>query len=122
MLRVFEAIIAITIVAITFIVAYRDINLPDLETVNWRNDGFNALETLDKNGLLAAHIINGDTAGLNNSLKNLMPAGVNYDTVICSNSCVQPSIDSEKITSVQYYDVGNVTHFAANRVILYMWS
>ncbi len=122
MLKVLEALIAIMSILVAFVIVYRGVQTPDIETVNWRGYGFGALQTLDNNGLLAGYTATTDNTQLNASLAPLLPAGVNYDTVICNSTCQTPSVAAAKITSVQYYVAGNITNFSPRRVLLYMWS
>lgn len=122
MLKTYEALIAIMTIVITFIIAYRGVSLPDIETVNWKYYGFSALQTLDNNGLLANFTIDNNTAALNNSLFPIMFKGASYDTTICSYICNKPNISASKIVSAFYYTAGNLTNFAPRKTILYMWS
>ncbi len=122
MMKTLEAMLAIIMIITTFLVAYKSVPTPDIATVNWRYYGFNALQTLDSNGTLAKYIIESNTTALNNSLASLIPAGISYDTTICSTDCSTPSIESNTITSIYYYSAGNATNFVAKKVILYLWS
>jgi len=122
MLKTLEAVLAAIAIITVFILVYKGITMPDIETINWRYYGFNALKSLDSSGLLAKHAINNDTKSLNNSLRPYMPAGIEYDTIICATVCAQPNTESTKITSVSYYIAGNVTNFEPKKIVLYMWS
>ena len=122
MLKVLEATIAIVAILAVFIVTYRGESMPETETANWRYYGYQALQTLDNAGILAYHALNDDNSGLNNSLSILMPAGISYDTVICTPVCDQPKITAEKVASVNYYVPGSVANFSPREIVLYMWS
>jgi len=123
LMRSFEAIIAILTITSTFFILFSTKEpVPEFDTINWRLNGFNALQSLDERGELTEAVLSNDTSGIESKLSVLLPTNLNYDLVICSETCPGVSINSEKITSVHYFISGNITNVQGREVILYLWG
>lgn len=122
-LRSLEAVIATTIVMVTYILLFTsNPSPPEFETINWKLQGFYALQTLDNENLLRSSVVADNVTALTNYLTPLMPADLNFQVQICSTSCTVPSISASKIASISYLVAGNLTNYKPSQVILYMWS
>lgn len=123
LMRSFEAVIAILIITTTFFILFSTSEpVPEFDTINWRLNGFNALQSLDERGELTNAALSNDVNGIKTNLSTLLPTNLNYDLVICSETCPSVSINSEKITSVHYFIPGNITNVQGREVILYLWG
>jgi hypothetical protein len=122
LLKSFESIIAVLMIVTVFLILFRsgEIN-PDIEVVTWKYKGFDALKSLDDNNKLATWTLSNDTSSIETALLSLLPLGLNYDVVVCTQTCPSVSISSEKIVSVNYFVTGNTTDIDPREVILYLW-
>lgn len=119
----FESVIAILMMATAFLILWGGgEKIPDLEIVVWRSKGFDALKALDENNKLATWALANDTSSIETELISLLPLSINYDVVVCTQTCPSVNISSEKISSVNYFVAGNATNIEPREVVLYMWS
>jgi hypothetical protein len=122
LMKSFEAVIAILMVAAVFIYFFRGVEqLPEFETTNWQLKGFNSLKTLDKNNQLRQYALANDTQTIEGQLSSLLPAEVSYRIVVCNATCGNPGITSSKLTSVNYFIAGDIENFQPKQIVLYMW-
>jgi len=116
-----EAIIAILMVLTIFIVFYRQQTLPEFETVSWKLKGFNSLKVLDENNELREYVLVNNTLVIKEKLQSLLPSYLNYEVVICDESCPVLNIESEKLVTVSYIISGDTNTFDPKQIFLYMW-
>lgn len=122
LLKSFEAILAVLMILTVFIIFFlTGQEFPEFETVIWRNRGFVALRGLDFSNELRDLVVANDTDTLEDKLSDLLPAGLNYETVICDLTCGQPDITADTLTTVTYLMVGREDLFQPRQVLLYMW-
>ncbi len=122
-LKTFEVVIALAIVMLAFISLYTgDEQIPELETVTWRTQGMNALQSLDYANQLRYDAMNNNTAVIQSRISPFLAANVNSMVLVCSDSCVVPNITAEKSTSVSYFISGEPRNSTNREIILYMWS
>lgn len=123
MSKVLEAVIAILMVLVVYILVYSAIFLPpDFESINIRLKTFYALQSLDANNELRTAVLNNDTFTLSQKLQATIPSNINYNVSICSSSCVAPVINSTRIDSVNYIISGDYGNFTPRQVVVYLWS
>jgi hypothetical protein len=120
-LKSFESIVAILMVLTVFLVLFAGERIPDVEAVTWRLRGFEALKALDKSNRLATPALADNTSSIETELASILPIGVNYDVVVCTQTCPTFSTSSEKITSVSYFIAGNAINVEPREVVLYLW-
>ena len=122
-LRSFEAVVAILIISSTFFILFSAREpLPEFDTINWRLVGFNSLKTLDDNNELTSAVLSNNTSEITSKLASMIPPNLNYQVIICADTCPSVSINSEKITSVHYFIVGNITSVQAREIVVYIWG
>ncbi len=121
-LKSFEAIVAILAIVTTFFLLFGKVeSFPELEIAIWKMRGHAALEALDRKEELATFALANDTEAIKARLSPLLPIGINYEVVICENSCPIFKASSEKITSVSYFVAGNGSILKAREIVLYLW-
>jgi len=121
-LKTFESVVAILTVITAFLILFgAGEKIPDVETVTWKSRGFDALKSLDDESELASWTLANDTSSMKTELASLLPLGINYDVVVCTQTCPSFSISSEKIATVNYFVAGNVTDINPREVVLYLW-
>jgi len=121
-LKTFESVVAILMVITVFLIFFGSgEKIPDVETVTWKAKGFDALKTLDDWNKLASWALSNDTSSIETGLASLLPLGIDYDVVICTQTCPTVSISSDKIASVNYFVAGNETNIDPREVVLYLW-
>jgi len=121
-LKSFEAVIAILAVITVYLVLFGSgEKIPDIEVVTWRTRGFEALKAIDEKNKLATLALANDTSSIESELASLLPLGLDYDVVVCSQSCPSVGISSEKISSANYFVVGNTTNIDPKEVVVYIW-
>ena len=121
-LKSFESVVAVLMVATAFLLLFGSgEKVPDVETVTWRIRGFEALKALDNVNKLATSALANDTSTIETELASRLPIGINYDVVVCAQTCPAFSASSEKITSIRYFVAGNTTDVDPREIILYLW-
>ena len=121
-MRSLEAVIGILLILSVFLVIYnRDVQLPELDTVNYKLRGFAALKTLDETGELRQAVALNDTQAVTNKLSDILPQQLNTLIVFCETDCALPAVSSEKIISLVYLVAGEVNSLKPKQVILYLW-
>ena len=122
-MQILEAVISILLIVTVFLIYYSPKErLPEFETITWRIKGFSALKALDDNGELRSYAIANNATPIESKLASLLPVNLNYDVVLCEQTCSKPSISSDKITTVIYLLAGDFGNITAKQVILYMWG
>ena len=122
-LKTFEAIIAILMMATFFLTVFvTEEKVVDLDTINWKIIGFNALRALHDENKLATPALSNDTATIESRLSSIIPSTLNYQVQICGATCPTPSINSNKITSVSFFIAGNASTVDPKEVVLYIWA
>lgn len=117
-----EAIIAILIILTIFITFYSGREaIPEFDTINWKVRGYDALRTLDYNGMLRDAVTTNSSTIIESRLKTLLPSQLNYQVVVCERNCGDPGIETDKLTSAVYLVSGDLNNYLPRQVILYMW-
>ncbi|MDI6798499.1 MAG: hypothetical protein QMD12_00670 [Candidatus Aenigmarchaeota archaeon] len=121
-LQTLEAVIAILMTLTFFVIFFAPREgLPEFETISWKLRGFNALKILDKNNELRQYAMANNTQAIKERLQYLLPSNLNYEVVICEQSCPNPNIEAEKLASVNYIIAGNLTSIRPILIVLYVW-
>lgn len=122
-LKSLEAVLAILMIIAAYLIIWgKGENIPDVDIVAWRVKGFDALKALDEDNKLATWSLANDTSSIKSELADLLQLGVNYDVVVCTQTCPSVSISSQKTSSVSYFVAGNATNIEPREVVLYLWS
>lgn len=123
-LKTFEVVIALAAMMLAFIALYTgDDPIPELETVTWRSQGMNALQSLDYANQLRYDALNNNTAVIEGRLSPFLAANVNKMVIVCgTGACAVPNITAEKSTSVHYLISGEPNNSTSREITLYMWS
>ncbi len=122
LLQSLEAVIGILLILSVFVAVYsRDVQIPELDTVNFRLKGFAALKTIDGTGELRRAITFNDTTTVENKVSDLVPKNLNLKVIFCKVECALPDIAAERLVSVNYLIAGDVNNIAPRQVLLYMW-
>lgn len=117
-----EAIIAILMILTIFVISYSSKeSLPEFETVSWKLKGFNSLKVLDENNELREYALANNTLAIKERLQSLLPTYLNYEVVVCDETCPILNIESEKLVTVSYFISGNTNTFDPKQIVLYMW-
>jgi hypothetical protein len=123
MMQILEAIISIILILTIFLIYYSpNEKLPEFESINWKIRGFGALKALDDNNELRSYALANDVASIQNKLSSLLPVNLNYQVVLCGQTCSKPTISSERITTVIYLLAGDFGNITAKQIVLYMWG
>lgn len=121
-LKSFEAVVAILMIITAYLVLYGSgENISDTETVVWRTRGFEALKALDEKNKLATLAMANDTLSIKSELESVLPLGLDYEVVVCNQTCPSITLSSEKISSINYFIAGNTTDIEPKEVVLYIW-
>jgi len=122
-MQILEAIISIILILTIFLIYYSpNEKLPEFESINWKIRGFGALKALDDNNELRSYALANDVASIQNKLSSLLPVNLNYQVVLCGQTCSKPTISSERITTVIYLLAGDFGNITAKQIVLYMWG
>jgi hypothetical protein len=122
-LKTFEAVIAIFMMAAFFIAVFAtEEKIVDVDTINWKIIGFNALKALHDQDKLATPALSNDTATIESRLSSIIPSTLNYQVLICGDNCPTPSISSSKITTISFFVAGNASDINPKEVVLYIWA
>lgn len=123
-LKTFEVIIALASIMLAFVALYTgDEQLPELETVTWRSQGMNALQSLDYANQLRYDAMNNNTAAIQSRVSPFLAANVNVMVLVCgAGPCAVPNITAERSTSVSYLISGEPNNSTSRDITLYMWS
>jgi len=116
-----EAVIAILMIMTIFVISYRQATLPEFETVSWKLKGFDSLKVLDENNELREYALANNTLAIKEKLQSLLPTYLNYEVVVCDESCPVLNIESEKLVTVSYIISGDTNTFIPKQIFLYMW-
>lgn len=120
-LQSLEAVIAILMILAFFVIFFVVKEpLPGFETVSWKLKGFNSLKALDDNNELRQYALTNNTLRIKEKLQGLL-SPMNYEIMICSDTCVYPNITAEKLVSVSYLIAGNINSFSPREIVLYLW-
>ena len=123
MLKTFEAVIAIFMMATFFITVFAtEEKTVDISTVNWKIIGFNALKALHDQNKLATAALSNDTSTIETRLSSIIPSTINYQVLVCTDTCLKPSIISSEVTSVSFFIAGNASNVSPREVVLYIWA
>jgi len=119
MIRSYEAIIAISIVSVAFILLFKE-----YESYYQTNEIklikiFNALKSLDENNELRRYALENDSEILEKKLSSLLPE-FNLIVRICSSDCKKPNVTGEYV-SVTYLIAGEVGSFNPKQIVVYAW-
>lgn len=122
MLKSLEAVIAILMILTSFVVYFGGKeSFPEFESISRELRGFTALKVLDENNKLRSDALANNTGSIQNNLKVLIPAEVNFQVFVCQTVCSKPSVQTEKMLSVTYLISGDLGDFKPRQVVLYMW-
>lgn len=122
LLQSLEAVIGILLIMSIFVLVYsREVQLPELDTVNFKLKGFSALKTIDSTGELRRAVFLNDTTAVENKVSDLLPKQLNLKVVFCERQCALPDIATDRLISVMYIVSGNVNSISPRQVVLYMW-
>jgi len=116
-----EAVIAILMIMTIFVISYRQTTLPEFETVSWKLKGFDSLKVLDENNELREYALANNTLAIKERLQSLLPSYLEYEIVVCDESCPVLNIESEKLVTVSYIISGDTNTFNPKQIFLYMW-
>jgi|YelNatPaOPRAMG01_1025707.scaffolds.fasta_scaffold14450_6 hypothetical protein len=120
--KILEVLIAILFIASVYLYLFGPgEKVPDLEITTWKIRGFEALRVLDESNKLATNALANETGKIEADLEKILPIGINYKVLICTQECPGVNISSEKITSVSYFIAGNATNLEPKEILLYMW-
>jgi len=119
MIRSYEAILAITIVSIAFVIFFKEYEIyPEIDEIKLRKI-FYALKSLDENSELRRYVMENDSETIEKKLERILP-GFEIEVKICEKSCEKPNITQEFI-SVTYLIAGDVNNFNPKQIIVYAW-
>ena len=122
MMKILEAVIAILMVMTTVVIYFGSKeSFPEFESTNRGIRAFHALRALDQNNKLRSDVVANNTRNIENSLRSLIPAEMNFQVFVCQTACGKPSVQSEKMLSVIYLVAGDIDDFKPRQIILYMW-
>ena len=122
MLQSLEAVIGILLILSVLVLVYsRDVQLPELDTINLKLRGFYALQTLDRTGELRKSILLNDTIDIENKISDFIPKNLNNEIIFCELTCAIPNIASDRIITVNYLIAGDVNNINPKQTVLYMW-
>ncbi|MBI5872045.1 hypothetical protein HZB88_03080 [archaeon] len=121
-LKSLEAAIAL-ITVLGFVIWYFNLQPAqvDLESVDWRLKGLNALKAVDNRNELRKYILANDTTSLQAELSPYFPSTINYTVIVCTTTCPSVSFTTEKVYSVSYFVAGDFGNITSREVMLYVW-
>ena len=116
-----EALIGISLIITSMVFLFGDsATKPELEISIIKQQGFEALEYLDKSGFLRGNL--DDEAAIENKLSTMMPVSVNLEAEICKTNCSELNLPVNMTTiAIDYYISGYKSDFIGKRVRLWLW-
>ncbi|TAL47460.1 hypothetical protein EPN87_02870 [archaeon] len=121
-MQTLESVIAVVIIAGTFIFLYSgQYQIPNLESVNRKLVGFNALQSLDSSNQLRQYVVANDSRSIENLLASFL-TNVNYNVSICYLTCPETSFVANNTAAVTYLVAGNASAYYPEQVVLYQWT
>ncbi len=117
-----EAIIAI-IMILSFLIVLRAKIQPIEDTGREQAIAFEALQSLDKQGILRSYAIEEDYAGLDTQADQVIPADFSHATRLCyaGERCVGNALPDKNVYTAAYVIAGNETTFKPVQVLLHVW-
>jgi hypothetical protein len=121
-IQTLESLIAVAIIAGTFIFLYTgQYQIPNLESVNRKLVGFNALQSLDGSNQLRQYVVANNPRAIENMLAPLL-TNVNYNVSICYLTCPSTDFNANNTVAVTYLVAGNASRYHPEQVVLYIWT
>ena len=119
-----EVLIAASLIMVTFVIVFQSPpSKPALETSLIKQQGYNALEFLDNNGLLRPYVYSNDEGALETQIDAVLINSIKFETDICFSSCNMSNVpDDETVIVVDYYVSGYKNTFLGKKVRMWMWS
>lgn len=118
-----EMALAIMLTLVTFLSLFSNQpKKPDIEISLMKQSGFNALDALNKEGVLRELVTNSSERELESRLSELLTKSAKIETEICAEACGSTDV-SEKNTVivVDYYVSSFNEKYLGKRVRLWMW-
>ncbi len=95
---------------------------PEIEVSIIKQSGFNALDFLNREGLLRELVQNLSETELESRLSALLSKSINIETEICTESCTASGISSKgNVIAFDYYVSAYNENYMGRRVRLWMW-
>lgn len=118
-----EALVVITFVILTITFMFNVTpQQPELEISNVKQQGFEALEYMDKRGELRRIVWENDEAELESQVSQLLSKNLKIESNICSFNCSAGSVTgNETVVGVRYYVANYRNIYLGKKVILWMW-
>jgi len=118
-----EALIVISLVLVTIAFVFNvPSQQPELEISNLKNQGFEALEYLDKRDDLRRVVYESDENELKSQIFPLISKNLEFEVNICKENCSAASVvTNETVVAVKYYVADYKDSYLGKKVILWMW-
>ena len=116
-----EVTIAITLMLITFISLFANPpKKPELEISVMKQSGFDALDSLNKEGLLREMVRNSSETELESRLSALLSKSMRLEAEICTLSCPGAISANETVIAIDYYTSAFNGEYVGKRVRLWL--
>ncbi|MFH0889968.1 MAG: hypothetical protein V1836_02375 [Candidatus Aenigmatarchaeota archaeon] len=121
-MHMIEAIIAVSMI-LTFLILLRAKLTPVEDTGIEQALAFQALNSLDKGGLLRSYAINENYTGLDAEVNAVIPSEFSHAIRFCylGERCIGGALPDKNIYTAAYVIAGNETNFKPVQVLLHMW-
>ena len=122
MMHMIEVIIAITMI-LSFLIVMRSRIDTTEDTGMEQAMAFQALQSLDKQGILRSYAIEEDFNGLNTQLDGIIPVDLSHTIRFCylGENCTGGTLPDKNIFTAAYVVAGNATNFKPVEILLHIW-
>jgi hypothetical protein len=117
-----EAVIAVVMI-LSFLIVLKSKMQPTEDTGREQAIAFEALQALDRQGVLRSYAIEEDYAGLDTQADQAIPADFSHATRLCyaGERCVGAALPDKNVFTAGYVISGNETVFKPAQVLLHIW-
>lgn len=96
---------------------------PELQASILKDRSYEALEYLDSAGVLKPGVANNSEAAIEEGLRNVMPAGFDFEVAICTLACDSTNVPSNRsVVSVDYYTSTHREYYMGKKVKMWAWQ
>jgi len=122
MMHMIEVIIAITMI-LSFLVILRSTLDPTEDTGREQAMAFQAMQSLDRQGILRSYAIDEDYLGLNTEVDQIIPDDFNHSVRFCymGENCIGDALPDRNIFTASYVIAGNATNFKPVEILVHIW-
>lgn len=118
-----EIVLGLMLMLVTFVSLFSNPpSKPEIEISIMKQTAFNAMDFLNKQGLLREFVLNNSESEVESRLSGLLTKSVNVETEICTESCSSAGVPSKgSVIALDYYVSSFNGNYMGKRVRLWVW-